>query len=388
MARGHAHVMPIPRRFSLVSETYPPEVNGVALTVAGLEHGLRELGHSVEIVRPRQAEPSPPPREGEWLVAGAQMPRYPGLRFGLPAGRQLLQRWQQQRPDALYIATEGPLGGSALRVARRLGIPVATGFHTRFDDYAGRYGVGFLRPLVFAWMRRFHNRGDATLVPTQELADFLAGQGFDRVRLLRRAVDTALFHPQRRSAGLRARLGLGVDDVAVIHVGRIAPEKNLGLAVQAFRGLQARQPNARFVFVGDGPSRAELQAANPDFLFTGVLRGEELAATFASADLFLFPSLSETFGNVTLEAMASGLPTVAYNYGAAREHLRDGEHGAAIACDDAAAFIDAAIHFGLDAELRRRSGAAARAAIAHLSPASVAAGFAALLNELVERRAA
>jgi glycosyltransferase involved in cell wall biosynthesis len=373
-------------RFSLVTETYPPEVNGVALTVAGLEQGLRTLGHCVEVVRPRQDDASP--REDELLVAGADLPRYPGLRFGLPAGRALAERWSAQRPDAIYVATEGPLGFSAVRAARRLGIPVATGFHTRFDDYAERYGLGLLRPLVFAWMRRFHNRADATLVPTAELQGFLRGHGFQRVQLLRRAVDTELFSPLRRDVERRRELGLEPAQLAVVHVGRIAPEKNLELAVRAFRQIQQQQPGARFVFVGDGPARAELASANPDFIFTGVLRGPALAATFASCDLFLFPSLSETFGNVTLEAMACGLATVAYDYGAAREHLRDGEHGAAVSCGDGSAFVAAALRLAESAELRARCGASARAAIQHLSPASVAENFAALLADLADTRRA
>ncbi|SDD79270.1 glycosyltransferase family 4 protein [Aquimonas voraii] len=374
------------RRFSLVTETYPPEVNGVALTVAGLEGGLRALGHAVEVVRPRQSESEA--RGDELLMPGAELPRYPGLRFGLPAGRRLLSRWQAQRPDAIYVATEGPLGWSAVRAANRLGIPVATGFHTRFDDYASRYGVGFLRPWVFAWMRRFHNSARATLVPTLELQAFLRANGFLHPRLLRRAVDTQLFQPQRRSESVRAALGLVPEQLLLIHVGRIAPEKNLGLAVRAFRALQRQRPDARFVFVGDGPARAELAAANPDFLFTGVLRGEVLAAHFASADLFVFPSLSETFGNVTLEAMASGVATVAFDYGAAREHLRDGRHGAAVPSADEEAYVAAVLALGVDDAGRRQCGAHARQAVAELSPAAVAAHFAALLTDLAERSAA
>lgn len=378
--------MSIARRFSLVTETYPPEVNGVALTVAGLESGLRALGHAVEVIRPRQFEAEA--RGDELLMPGAALPRYPGLRFGLPAAGRLGAHWQRQRPDAIYVATEGPLGWSAVKAANRLGIPVATGFHTRFDDYAGRYGVGFLKPWVFAWMRRFHNSAQATLVPTLELKGFLQESGFKRPCLLRRAVDTAHFSPQRRSETVRAALGLAPEQLAVIHVGRIAPEKNLGLAVRAFRALQQLRPDARFVFVGDGPARAELSASNPDFLFTGVLRGEALAAQFASADLFVFPSLSETFGNVTLEAMASGVATVAYNYGAAREHLRDGEHGAAPPCGDEEAFIAAVRALGTDDAIRGACAERARAAVAHLSPAGVALSFASLLTDLAERRAA
>src|SRR5690606_10442552 len=155
----------------------------------------------------------------------------PGLHFGLPAPRRLRQHWSERSPDAVYVATEGPLGLSAVAAARRLGIPVCTGFHTRFDDFVHHYGFGFLTPAVFAYLRRFHNRADATLVPTTELHDFLRESGFRNVHLLRRAVDIDLFRPERHDRGLRAQWGLEDGDLAVLHVGRLAPEKNLELAV-------------------------------------------------------------------------------------------------------------------------------------------------------------
>ncbi len=373
-------------RFTLVTETYPPEVNGVALTVHALERGLRALGHEVDLVRPRQPGSSPENSAEQLLTRSAPVPRYPGLRFGLPSGGRLTGHWRARRPDAVYVATEGPLGWSAVRTARRLGIPACTGFHTRFDDYVGRYAAEFLRPWVFAWLRRFHNSAQATLVPTLELAQFLRERGFRSVELLRRAVDTRLFDPARRDAALRGQWGLKDDDLAVIHVGRIAPEKNLALAVRAFRAIQRERPEARFVWVGDGPERESLARANPDFLFLGVQRGEALAQHFASGDLFLFPSRSETFGNVTLEAMASGLPVVAFDYGAAREHLRDGEHGAALALDDEDGFIAKARTIAVDPVLRGRMGAAAREAVAGLSPESVSRRFAELLGDLARNR--
>lgn len=372
-------------RYAIVTETYPPEVNGVALTVQGLENGLRARGHDVSVVRPRQdSDDDGNGAVGELLVRGVGLPRYPGLKFGLPAPRALARLWSESAPDAIYVATEGPLGWSALRAARKLGIPAATGFHTRFDQYMRDYGMPFLQSTAMRWMRRFHNGADATLVPTRELAGFLEGNGFRHVVRLARAVDTAHFSPDRRDLRLRDEWDLGEDGFAAIYVGRIAPEKNLELAVKAYREIQRVRPKARFVFVGDGPARAQLAADNPDFVFCGVRRGEELARHFASGDLFLFPSHSETFGNVTLEAMASGVPTVAFDYGAAREHLVDGEHGAAV--DGDAGFIESAVRLAREDRLRWSMGRAAHAAVQMLRPEQVSADFDQLLAGLAGAR--
>jgi glycosyltransferase involved in cell wall biosynthesis len=368
-------------RYAIVSETYPPEVNGVALTVQGLEQGLRERGHEVSLLRPRQLGESTSSDANQMLLRGAPLPRYPGLRFGLPATRRLLSAWRAAPPDAIYVATEGPLGWSALRAANRLGIPAATGFHTRFDDYVGRYGAAFLAPWVFGWLRRFHNRGDVTLVPTAELQQQLRDLGFARVQRLARAVDTRQFHPGWRDVALRAQWGLGDDELAVLCVGRLAVEKNLDLAIRAFRAVKVAHPRARLVMVGDGPLRAALQAANRDIVFAGTQRGDALSRHYASADLFLFPSLSETFGNVTLEAMASGLPTVAFDYGAAREHLADDRHGALVARGDADGFVRSAAALASCDSLYVR-GEAARAAVRHLHPDAVARDFARCLAEI------
>ena len=368
-------------RYAIITETYPPEVNGVALTVKGLEQGLRERGHDVELVRPRQSDETDDPA-GSLLVRGAALPRYPGLKFGLPATRKLRNRWQLARPDAIYVATEGPLGWSALRAARQLGIPAATGFHTRFDDYMRDYGAPWLQGAALRWMRRFHNGAQATLVPTRELQQFLEGQRFGNVVRLARAVDTQLFDARRRDPSLRSQWGLADGDIAVIHVGRIAAEKNLPLAVRAFRKLQGQRPGATFVWVGDGPARQALRRENPDFVFCGVQRGEDLARHFASGDLFVFPSLSETFGNVTLEALASGVPTVAFDYGAAHEYLRHGVHGAAIRDGDDAGFVDAVLRIGNDDDLRGAMRAACRDAVLALRPAQVAEDFDRILQSL------
>ncbi|KGQ19730.1 Glycosyl transferase [Lysobacter dokdonensis DS-58] len=372
-------------RYAIVTETYPPEINGVALTVEGLAQGLRARGHSIDLVRPRQSGDGDAHQDA-LLVHGFPLPRYPGLRFGAPALRTLARHWNAWRPDAVYIATEGPLGWAARRVARRLRVPVATGFHTRFDHYMRDYGFGVLEPIALRWMRRFHNAGDATLVATRQLQDELAQHRFANPMRLARAVDGAQFHPAKRDARLRESWGAGDGTLVALHVGRIAAEKNLGLAIAAFRAMQRVRSGSKMVFVGDGPLRASLAQANPDIVFAGLRRGEDLARHFASGDVFLFPSRSETFGNVTLEAMASGVATIAFDYGAAREHLRHGQSGLRVPDGDAAAFITSATQLSVDDVGLRRMRVAARAGIEHLHPDQVAAQFDALLQMLANRR--
>ena len=372
-------------RIAVVTETYPPEVNGVSLTVQGLVNGMAEDGHEMLLVRPFQPGVStlPPPQPiRELLVRGAALPKYPGLRFGFPAGRALRKLFGEQRPDAVYVATEGPLGWSAVQTARRLGIPVATGFHTRFDAYAGAYGLGPLTPLVRYWLRRLHNASGATVVSTPELREWLERHGFQRVRVVARGVDTRLFDPARRRQKLRERWGVPPDGLAVIYVGRIAAEKNLSLAIEAFRRIREKRRDARFIWVGTGPLAVRLRQEHPDFIFAGLRLGEDLAEHFASADLFLFPSLTETFGNVTIEAMASGVPTIAFDYGAARAHLCNREHGRFVASGDDAAFIAAAVEVATDAGQRRLMSAAARRVALALKPERVAREFVGMLRGL------
>lgn len=373
-------------RVGIVTETYAPDVNGVALTVQSLARGLVRRGHAVDLIRP--IHPSTPPLADAGMdvlaVEGAAVPRYAGLRFGLPSRFRIERRWRSERPDAIYVATEGPLGWSAVSAARRLGIPVATGFHTRFDFYVGHYGFGALTPLVRHYLARFHRRAQATLVPTGQLAGELNDLGVHDVRVLRRAVDTLRFHPDRRDESLRAAWGASPDAPVMLSVGRVAPEKNLHVVIEAYRALLRRVPGARCVIVGDGPGRAALEAANPDIVFAGTRRGDDLAAYYASADLFVFPSLTETFGNVVLEAMSSGIPVVAYAEAAAREFIRNGQNGIRVAPGNEGGLIERAAALGADGTVRAAMGAAARASVASLSPESVVAEFESIMQSLAE----
>ena len=344
-------------RICLVSETFPPEINGVANTLGRLSEGLRQRGHQVEVVRPRQANEVPADDDqGLLLCRGWALPGYPGLQWGEVSMHKLLRRWRRRRPDVLYIATEGPLGLSALRAARRLGVAVVSGFHTNFPQYSGQYGLGLLARLLTHYLRWFHRRTAATLVPSVSQRLELERRGFERLALMARGVDASLFNPARRSPALRESWGLGADDIAVLHVGRLAAEKNLMLLQPCLQALQEKHPQQRLrlVVVGDGPQRAALEQQMPDALFCGAQRGETLAEHYASGDLFLFPSLTETFGNVVLEAMAAGLAVVAYDEAAAAQHIRHGHSGALAMPGDQCAFIDAACWLLEESETLRR----------------------------------
>lgn len=357
-------------RIALVTETFPPEVNGVAMTLERMIDGLVERGYDMQLVRPRQDSDSTAAGArgfDEVLVRGLKLPRYDGLRFGLPARSRLLREWSRRRPDLVHVATEGPLGWSAVTAANTLRVPVTSDFHTNFDRYSAHYGIGWLRRPVAAYLRRFHNRSATTYVPTAALARSLGDQGYARVEAIGRGVDTALFDPLRRSEALRRDWGLAPGGLAVVSVGRLAPEKNLDLVLRAFAAIREQRADARLILVGDGPLRATLARTCPDAVLAGTRHREDLAAHYASSDLFLFPSLTETFGNVTLEAMASGVCTLAYGYAAAAETIRDLGNGAVVRCGDEDGFIERAIQLAVNDRLRAELGEAARRSAEGLS---------------------
>ena len=357
-----AQTVPRRRRVTVVTETWPPEVNGVAMTIHRLVEWLSRR-HEVSLIRVRQrgddagtAIPGVTTR----VMASVPLPRYRELRMGVPSTRALKRLWQRERPDIVHVITEGPLGWSAVRAANAVGIPVISDFHTNFHQYTTHYGLGLFRPIALRYLRSLHNRTHLTLVPTRTLAEDLEQAGFRGLDVLARGIDTERFSPERRQQTLRAHWGAGPDDPVLLMVSRIAPEKNLPLALKAFEQARARTPGARMVVVGDGPARASFAKAHPEVRFVGMQTGEHLAEHYASADIFVFPSLSETFGNVTLEAMASGLAVVAFDYAAAREHIADGGNGRSVPGTDPEAFADVVAELAADRLQAKRLGDAAR----------------------------
>lgn len=360
----------LPLAIALVTETYIPEVNGVAITIGRMVHGLLRRGHRIHLVRPRQSKQDTAAKEAgyeETLVSGMPIPGYPELKSGLPAKGLLLKLWRQQRPDIVHIATEGPLGWSALSAAKKLGIPVSTDFHTNFHNYSQHYGIGLLKKPIAAYLRHFHNKAACTMVPTVSLQQQLEFEGYRNVLVVSRGVDAELFHPAKRSSELRATWNAGDLTPVVMLVSRIAPEKNLHVVFQAFEAMRKANPLARLVIVGDGPARAELEKQHPQVVFAGMQTGEPLARHFASGDIFLYPSLTETYGNVTVEAMASGLATVAYDYAAAQQHIRHDVNGLLAPFADTDAFVAQSRGLISDLERVQRIRRAARETVESLT---------------------
>lgn len=377
----------------LVTETWTPEINGVAMTISRLMAGVLSAGHTVHVVRPqRRGEPDSPYHASDdelgrrydsfstTRVAGMPIPFYSGLQMGFASGATLDTAFRTNRPDIVHIVTEGPLGMAALRAARRADIPVVTSFHTNFHTYSDHYGLSFLKSSVLRYLRWFHQQSAVTLVPTREVASNLESIHQLTTRVLSRGVDTRLFSPWHRSAALRASWGASRDVPVCLYVGRLAAEKNLDLALQAFESIRKQISAAKFVVVGDGPmlSRLEkLQRENKGLILAGARTGEELARHYASADVFLFPSRSETFGNVTLEAMASGLAVCAFDYAAAWHHIENGTNGATCALDDEQGFIQNAVSLATNLQCSWEMGAVARETVLPL-------GWSRIQNQLIE----
>lgn len=317
-------------KIALVTETWPPEINGVAHSIFQLANGLKENGHTILLVRPEQKSiTADSPAEHTMLVRGFAIPRYNTLQFGAPAYSRLKEFFKQHQPDVVHIVTEGPLGLAALYAARKLGIPVTSGFHSPFHEFSRYFGLSYLLTPIISYLRYFHNRTDITCVPSEKTVGQLQEMGIDRLSIVSRGVNIQQFNPTHRSRSLRQSWGAGEQTTVLLYVGRLSPEKNIDLVIAAYRELQAEQSfrAVRLVLLGDGPERTRLEKLGSDIIFAGMQTGEALNQHYASADVFVFASQVETFGNVVPEAMASGLPVLAFNDAAAGQLVNSGQSG-------------------------------------------------------------
>jgi glycosyltransferase involved in cell wall biosynthesis len=356
-------------RIAVVTETWPPEVNGVAMTLSKLIQHLGQRQHTIQLIRPRQDKNDEGLDHAGWselLLRGLPIPKYPQLKLGLPSKKALIKAWSTRRPDLVHIATEGPLSWSALQAAQVLRLPVTSDFRTNFHSYCQHYGIGWLSKPIVAYLRKFHNRTAFTMVPTQAMRHQLETLGFKNLKVVARGVDTQLFHPDRRNTTMRDVWAVAPETMVLLSVGRLAAEKNLDLTIQTYQAIKATGRPVKMVFAGDGPMRTVTQAKCPDAIFTGMCSHDELATLYASADLLLFPSLTETFGNVTLEALASGTPVLAFDCAAASDFIHDGKNGWLVSGSDSSAYIKKALDITHEASSLAQTRAFARISVEHL----------------------
>ncbi len=350
-------------RIALVSDTYLPQVNGVTTVVHRIAQTVRAAGHAVALVAPRYPHGSVGDGGGQddLRVPSLPFPPYPSIRLSSPFQRHVAHFLDRVAPDLIHAATEGPLGVSARRYALAHDIPLVTSFHTDFPRYARDYGVGLLAPLVWRWLVHFHRPARLIHTPGVAVRDELVRRGLRNTVVWGRGVDTRHFRPDRRTVGWRRWLAGADDAVIVLHVGRLAPEKNLRVLVDAWnRARRCLGPRATFVIAGEGPESSAVATHAPFARQVGFLDRDSLAGLYASADLCVLPSRTETCGLVALEAMASGLPVIAANAGGLAESVGHDENGLLIHPGDARGFSQAIVSLALDGARRERLALGAR----------------------------
>lgn len=309
-------------RIAVVTDTFRPDINGVAMTLGHFVDILRTKGHLVYIVHTAGEK-----GKGGSKTPSLPLPGYPEVRIGLPSTKKLTQKWIQKRPDVIYVATESPLGYSAIKAAKKLSIPVASGFHTNFHHYMQKYGLGKMRNAALQYLKKVHESAHCTIVPSLTVKEQLASEGFNNLKIVGRGVNTQLFSPQKRCETLRASWNASPMTPIILMVGRVAAEKNLPFSLELCSKLRNKEPQLQAVVVGSGPIAEKLKNIYPWVHFVGMQKEESLAKHYASADILLFASQTETFGNVLLEGMASGLITISYDYAASSLHVTHQKNG-------------------------------------------------------------
>jgi phosphatidylinositol alpha 1,6-mannosyltransferase len=350
-------------RIALFTGAYNHIADGVSLTLNRLVNFLGQKGAEVRVYAP--TVPLPALKHAGTLVPVRSItaPGRPDYRISLGLSAEAREDLTRFKPNLFHIATPDVLGLSALRTAKRTGTPIVASYHTHFASYLDYYRLGALEGATWSYLRWFYNQCRHVYVPTPSMLQVLVGQGITSdLRLWPRGVEADLFNPARRSLEWRRAQGFADDDVIVTFVSRLVTEKGLNVVTDVARGLQSRGIQHKVLIVGDGPERASLGAFLPNAVFAGHLVREALATAYASSDVFLFPSETETFGNVTLEAMASGLPPVVADATGSNALVEDNVTGFLAPPRNSAAFLDRVDSLIQNEELRARMGAASRVA--------------------------
>ena len=345
----------VPLRIALFSEVYWPMVSGVGVTLLRLTEALQARDHQVRVYS--ATYPLPPEGDRSEVHRSPSVPffLYPDVQWAFPRLRDVVEDLSRFRPDVVHVATEFSLGIAGVKAARQLGVPIVASAHTDYDQYAVRYGVTWALRAGWHYLRWFYGQAHRVLCPSRIYEEHLHSRGVTRTGVWSRGVDPGEFHPRFRSEAYRARFGVAANDLLVTYIGRIAREKNLELLLRAWETLVGSRGGAQLVLVGRGPLEDEIRRRElPGVHVTGLMKGRELAEAYASADIFTFPSPTETFGNSLLEAMGSGLPSLVAAAGGVLEFAEHGRNAWLVAPNSTEAITDGLGRLLADAALRRR----------------------------------
>jgi phosphatidylinositol alpha 1,6-mannosyltransferase len=348
-------------RVALFTGNYNYIKDGVALTLNRLVAFLESRGVPVLVFAPVAKEPAFESVGEVVPLPSMAIPARSEYRVALGLSKSARERLEAFRPTLLHIAVPDLAARKALAWAEQNNVPVVASYHTRYDTYLRFYGLGLLEKLGQGYMRRFYSRVRRVYPPSQSMADILRSEGQTRVEIWARGVDSDLFSPARRDMAWRRSLHIADDEVAVSFAGRLVKEKNTAIYTRVMNALTTKGFKVKPLVIGDGPEMATMKASLRNGVFMGFLGGEDLARAYASSDIFFFPSESETFGNVTLEAMASGLPAVNAIASGSNSLVEEGVTGHLVSARDEAGFAARLEALAADEGLRRRMGGAARA---------------------------
>ncbi|WP_432200914.1 glycosyltransferase family 4 protein [Erythrobacter sp. W53] len=351
-------------RIALFSGNYNYTRDGANQALNRLVGYLLGQGAAVRVYSPMVAEPDFQPTGDLINVRSMPFPVKGRGEYRVPMGLDKDARADLEKfaPNTVHVSSPDPTGHAALKWARERDIPVLASVHTRFETYPRYYGLGFTEPAIEWMLRRFYNRCDALVAPSESQITELKAQGMhDDISIWSRGVDRDMFHPSKRDLSWRRSLGIEDSDVAITFLGRLVMEKGLDMFAEAIVQLRKMQVPHRVLVVGDGPARGWFEKALPGGVFAGFQTGSDLGRAVASSDVFFNPSVTETFGNVTLEAMASGLPVVAAGATGSASLVQDGATGTLVSDGTPACFAKALAPYCTDHDLRRAHGEAGSA---------------------------